>query len=202
MKNCSLLIRLVPLFILLVVYGCARDPLVKHKQLTNFFDGVPDLPPLDRLCEDNMEDLFNSYYENRLAEASAGSIEEQRVVTDEGSSHPPYAQKRCQGCHDFQNKNLLIAPEDELCEKCHTNFVASKGKNIHGPVAVRDCLACHLPHSSGNKALLQESLSAICDKCHHEERLAVRMHEQVMAHDMDCVNCHDAHGGDARYFLK
>ena len=169
--------------------------------LTNVFDGVPDLPPLDQLCRDNMDDLFNEYYLERLVEASAGSIEEEKIVKA-GSSHRPYAIKDCQGCHDFKKKNLLLAPENELCEMCHVAFVQPKWQFVHGPVAVRDCLACHLPHSSKHKSLLQESVSDICSKCHHEERLASEMHKLVMKNNMECVNCHDAHGGDTPYFLK
>ena len=187
--------------LIVLVSGCADDPLTEHKIRTNFLDGVRDLPPLDQLCEDNMAILFNSYYQKRLIEAASGSLEVQKIVFA-GSSHPPYDDKNCQGCHDFKNKNLLIAPPDELCELCHTDFVAGKGDHIHGPVAVRDCLACHLPHSSPNKALLKESLSGICGTCHQEERLAVNMHNTVMEHKMECVNCHDAHGGDVTYFLK
>lgn len=184
-----------------LVVGCADDPLTEHKIRTDLFDGVPPLPPLDQLCKDNMGDLFNVYYEERLSEAEAGDLEQEKIVTA-GSSHPPYAEKNCQGCHDFKNKNLLLAPADELCEMCHVDFVDNKGKNIHGPVAVRDCLACHLPHSSLNKSLLKESLSGICGTCHQEKRLAVNMHNAVMEHKMECVNCHDAHGGDVTFFLK
>jgi predicted CXXCH cytochrome family protein len=169
--------------------------------MTNVFDGVPELPPLDQLCEDNMADLFNVYYEQRLAEAAGGSLEEAQVI-NQGSSHPPYAEKNCQGCHNFKQKNLLIAPPTELCEKCHIDFVKSKGSHIHGPVSVRDCLACHVPHSSGYKSLLQESVSDICSKCHHEKRLAEQMHKLVIKNKMECVNCHDAHGGNKQYFLK
>ena len=75
----------------LVGAGCSKDPLERHKTLTDFFDGVPDLPPLDQLCEDNMADIFNTYYEERLSEAAAGDIEEEKIITA-GSSHRPYAE--------------------------------------------------------------------------------------------------------------
>ena len=184
---------------MVIAAGCSKDPLTRHKTLTNVFDGVPDLPPLEQLCEDNMADIFNDYYEKKLSEAAFGSIEEEKVITA-GSSHRPYAEKNCQGCHDFKKKNLLLAPSDQLCEMCHVGFV--RGKYVHGPVSVRDCLACHLPHSSEHESLLQESVSDICAKCHHEERLASEMHKLVMKNNMECVNCHDAHGGDTPYFLK
>ncbi len=194
---CSLIISIGLLFFA----GCNEDPLLKHKVLTDFFDGVPDLPPLEQLCEDNMDDLFNVYYENVLAEALAGDIETKKVVVA-GSGHPPYVEKDCEGCHNFKNKNLLLAENDKLCEICHVDFVINKGVNTHGPVAVRDCLACHVPHTSAHPSLLQEGVSDICDKCHHEARLAVEMHILVMEHGMECVSCHDAHGGDSHYFLK
>jgi len=198
MKRLSLFICITCVLSLLV-FGCS-DPLVRHKVLTDFFDGVPDLPPLEQLCEDNLGDMFNKYYEERLAEAATGSIEEERIVTASGSSHPPYAEKNCQGCHNFKNKNLLIVPVEQLCETCHVGFV--KGKYIHGPVSVRACLACHVPHSSKHKSLLQESVSDICAKCHREERLASQMHKLVIKNNMECVDCHDAHGGSTPYFLK
>lgn len=195
--------KLIALFILALLLfqaaGCSDDPLVRHKQQTAFFDGVPDLPPLAQLCTDNMEDIFNVFYQERLAEAMAASIEEDKVI-DTGSSHRPFTEKNCEGCHDFQKANMLLVPDDELCESCHVGFV--KGDFVHGPVAIRDCMACHLPHSSKHRSLLQENVSAICEKCHQEERLAAQMHDAVMEHNMDCVDCHDAHYGSREYFLK
>ena len=73
------ILSLILLLCLIVFSGCSDDPLVRHKLKTDFFDGVPELPPLAQLCEDNMDDIFNTYYQNRLAEASAGSIEEKRL---------------------------------------------------------------------------------------------------------------------------
>ena len=185
--------------VLFQVAGCSDDPLSTHKLKTDFFDGVPDLPSLETLCEDNLDELFNNYYHERLSEELSGSIEEERRIV-RGSIHPPYEEKNCKGCHDFEAKNMLIAPNEQLCEICHVDFV--KGNYVHGPVAVRDCVACHLPHNSENKSLLKESLSGICNKCHHEERLAAQMHDAVIQSNMDCVDCHDAHGGDKLYFLK
>jgi len=196
----KVLIRLIFFtLLLLLTFACSNDPLSRHKLTTNFFDGVPDLPPLNQLCEDNLEDLFNTFYQAQLAEATSGTIEE-KINIVKGSSHPPYAEKNCKGCHNFKAENMLIAPDEQLCEICHVDFV--QGNFIHGPVAVRDCVACHQPHSSTHKSLLKESLSGICAKCHQEERLASEMHDAVMEHNMDCVDCHDAHGGNKVYFLK
>jgi len=200
MKPANLLIFCATL-LLVITAGCCDDILVRHKLKTDFFDGVPDLPPLEQLCQDNMDDIFDIYYKNRMEEASASVIEDKKVVAA-GSSHPPFADKNCRGCHNFKKINLLIVPADQLCEKCHIDFVQGKGDYIHGPVAVLDCLACHLPHESKYKSLLRKSLRDICGKCHQEERLAVNMHNAVMDHNMKCVDCHDAHGGERHYFLQ
>lgn len=189
----SLLLLLVVGLLLLPV-GC--DSVSRHKVLTTVFDGVPELPQPDKLCDE--------YYEQRKAYEAQGKTlnvagEE---VSEERSSHKPYAEKACNDCHSG-NKNVndgLIAPKRELCGVCHTDFVT--GLNVHGPVAVGDCLACHLPHSSNHKALLKEDPDKICATCHQESRLAAAMHDRFVAKNISCGECHDPHSGDAHYFLK
>lgn len=181
-----------------LIAGCT-DPLARQNVLTTVFDGVPDLPPVEVLCEEHMGEKYKEFYD-ALAEAQQrkeGQSEEKPGIL---SSHMPYAEKNCQGCHDFKAANLLIAPANELCFVCHKNFI--QGPNVHGPVAVGDCLACHVPHDSKYTSLLQQERSTICTKCHIEKRLAENMHIQVISHNMDCVDCHDPHSGVAHYFLK
>lgn len=186
----------------LVLTGCLRmDPLAKQKFLTSLFDGVPDLPPVEELCKDNIEDLFNKYYEQRITAAGTGDLS---GVDDNkpqaGSKHRPWAEKNCLSCHNFQADNKLKLPTNEICYLCHKNLI--QGKNVHGPVAVGACLACHDPHSTANPSLLKKSLSTICFKCHKEKRLASAMHDKVVNRGMLCVDCHDPHSGNLHYFLK
>ncbi len=182
--------------------GCLHiDPLKKHKILSTIFDGVPDLPSINELCEDNLDDLFNKYYEKKIAEAASGNWEENKGKKRETrSAHRPWKEKNCLSCHDFQADNKLKLPKDKICYLCHKNFI--QGKNVHGPVAVGACLACHDPHSSANPSLLRASLKDICFKCHLEKRQAQRMHEKVINQGMYCVDCHDPHSGNLHYFLK
>ncbi len=119
---------------------------------------------------------------------------------DEGSRHRPWAEKNCQGCHDFKAKNKLLLPLNEICSLCHKNFI--QGHFVHGPVAVGACTACHDPHSSTNPSLLRKSLKEICFMCHLEKRLASQMHDKINASGMVCVDCHDPHSRNMRYFLK
>jgi predicted CXXCH cytochrome family protein len=116
------------------------------------------------------------------------------------SIHKPYGEKRCNDCHDFSSKVGLIRPKEQLCIGCHRDFI--KGKYVHGPIATGTCSACHLPHMSEFPSLLELPKSEICAKCHKEKRLAETMHNKVMERGMECVDCHDTHYGDARYFLR
>lgn len=181
--------------------GCLRiDPLAKHKVFTSLFDGVPDLPPIEELCKDNIEDLFNKYYEQRITAAETGDLSGLSNKTQTGSKHRPWAEKNCLGCHNFQADNKLKLPTNEICYLCHKNLI--QGKNVHGPVAVGACLACHDPHTTANPSLLRKSLATICFKCHKEKRLAAAMHDKIVSHGMLCVDCHDPHSGNLHYFLK
>ncbi len=202
----NLILRFLLILVLLItaitLSGCFHiDPLEKHKILSTIFDGVPDLPSLNELCEDNLETMFNKYYEAKILEASQNEDEDVGISAEKkGSKHRPWKEKNCTACHNFQAKNKLKLPKNKICYLCHKNFI--QGKNVHGPVAVGACLACHDPHSTNNPFLLRRSLKEICFKCHVEKRLAAKMHERVISRGMLCVNCHDPHSSNLHYFLK
>lgn len=184
-------------FLSCLLLASCTDPVTRHKVLSTIFDGVPSLPPAGEMC--------NKYYQERVAAEAAG-IEmidtAGDVLENRGSSHKPYAEKKCRDCHS-NDKNInagLIAPKRELCGVCHTDFI--KGHNVHGPVAVGDCLACHLPHNSQYPSLLKEDPDKICATCHQESRLAAAMHDRFLVKTISCGECHDPHAGNARYFLK
>ncbi|PLX98849.1 MAG: cytochrome C [Desulfuromonas sp.] len=182
--------------LLLSLVSCG-DPVTNHKILSTLFDGVPSLPPPGQICED--------YYEARraaeLGEVSAVELADAQAGKGKKSQHRPYVEKKCNDCHDINNKATqgFIVPKQELCGVCHEDFA---GQHVHGPVAVGDCLACHLPHSSTHTSLLIESPGDICQTCHAERRLAANMHERFVVSAITCNQCHDPHAGDARYFLK
>ncbi|MDA3902313.1 MAG: cytochrome c3 family protein [Desulfuromusa sp.] len=184
-------------FLLCFSLASCGDPVTNHKILSTIFDGVPSLPPAGEMC--------NEYYQERVAAEVAGqdmTAGEAASLKNKGSSHKPYAEKKCRDCHS-NDKNVnagLISPKRELCVVCHIDFI--KGSNVHGPVAVGDCLACHLPHSSQYPSLLKEDPDSVCAICHQESRLAAAMHDRFVVKTISCGECHDPHAGDARYFLK
>ena len=172
---------------LALLVGC--DQVARHKVLSTVFDGVPQLPPAEALCEDYLAEMT-------VSSANEGDGE----VRSSGSSHRPYAEKECRSCHESAKNNALITTPDKLCFICHVDFV--QGSNVHGPVSVGDCLACHLPHTSKHASLLQKNADDICAKCHVEERLAAAMHKSLKERGMACVDCHDAHAANGHYFLN
>lgn len=178
-----------------IVLISACDQASRHKMLTTVFDGVPELPPVDDLCQDYVDNisLDEAYLSSAEDAASEASMES-------GSSHPPYEEKDCGGCHQQGAGNALIAPPRELCFICHVDFI--EDSFVHGPVAVADCLACHLPHSSSHESLLVKGKSEICSSCHKEERLAAGLHDSVENRGIPCVECHGAHFGKNQFFLK
>ncbi|PKN12845.1 MAG: cytochrome C [Deltaproteobacteria bacterium HGW-Deltaproteobacteria-4] len=173
--------------------GC--DSVNRHKVLTTIFDGVPAPPPPGQVCEE--------YAQQRLAAALAGGDGEtvNPATLQAGSEHPPYRDKHCDDCHArTQSSGFVTAQVEDLCFVCHKDFI--KGKYVHGPVSASACLFCHDPHSSRNPALLKAEKSAICQECHNEARVAAGMHNMVSSRNIECVNCHNPHYGNAPNFLK
>src|SRR5208337_4114367 len=83
----------------------------------------------------------------------------------------------CLSCHEIRvNKDvtrvkLITATPHGLCLSCHADKKAADIKGTVHPPAVRDCLACHSPHSSDNKNQLLKPLSGdakenLCLGCH------------------------------------
>ncbi|NTV50416.1 MAG: cytochrome C [Geobacteraceae bacterium] len=184
--------------LLLTASGC--DPVTRHKVVTSVLDGYPALPPVEELCREH-EERAKIACLNKTAPDS--SLSEQA----KGSVHVPYEEKRCNDCHNEskgadggQKDALLIKPKEELCFVCHKDILDKPFQ--HGPAAVGDCVACHLPHDSIYPALLNVSKESLCTKCHVERRKAARMHDQFVEKGLTCESCHDPHAGNTYFFLK
>jgi predicted CXXCH cytochrome family protein len=181
----------ITVFIFLSMLLVACDPIARHKVLTTVFDGVPSLPPAEQFCDE--------YAEKKIAALNSpqvvAKVEEKKMV-----QHQPYADKNCDSCHDKNSASGLIAERAKLCFVCHTDFI--KGSQVHGPVAVGECLACHVPHDGPYQSLLKVSAETLCVTCHKEDRLTAGMHKNAGDHTMRCIDCHNPHFGNQRYFLK
>lgn len=179
---------------LMLVCGCSQVD--RHKVLTTIFEGVPSLPPPEQLCKEYAEKRLVAF-QDELAGKKDGAAD---AASKLGSVHRPYDEKRCDDCHDKSKEGGTVLPKNELCGMCHTGFL--KGMYAHGPAAVGDCLACHVPHTSNFPKLLKVDKAHVCSTCHKEQRLAQEMHDKIAARKMVCTDCHDPHSGNSSYFLK
>jgi len=181
-------------FFLSCMSGC--DPVARHKVISTIFDGVPSPPPPEQVCTE--------FAEKRVAELrdelSGKKTAELAKKTGTGSEHPPYAEKKCDNCHNKTTESGFVTAKEDLCEVCHTGFI--KGPYAHGPVASKACLFCHEPHNSSFPSLLKKEPATLCASCHLEKRAAAGMHDKVTLKNLGCIDCHDPHYGKVPYFLK
>jgi len=160
--------------------GCSATS--RHKALTLFFDGVP---PLGK----------DEASQQQLTTATTIGTPSRPVP---GSEHGPYAARLCNACHEGGATNALLAPNDELCFRCHA--ITLDKTFIHGPLASGGCLVCHDPHNSRYPHLLVSDSGSFCLGCHDRETVAnIEGHGDT---NQNCTTCHDAHGSDTKYLLK
>ncbi len=178
---------------LALLSGC--EPAATHRFLVTFFDEVPSFPPQEQYCAE-----LDEQGRKKAAEPPQKSAAVEQKV--EGSSHPPYAEKRCNGCHQSDKTSVsgLLKPPNELCFMCHPKIL--KHRFAHGPAAEGECLGCHLPHEASYPSLLARPPASLCDRCHSEGRAAAGMHDRITKSGVVCIDCHDPHSGTSKYFLK
>jgi predicted CXXCH cytochrome family protein len=174
---------------LLLCPGCSTP--VSRDIASLLFDGVPALPVPEKFCASWMAE---KEAEEKLAR------QKEKGPAPSGSSHPPYAEKKCNSCHDTSKEGGLAAPMEKLCFLCHKDII--KGAEVHAPAVAGNCLACHQPHDSVFPSLLKTEKAKLCDSCHMEKRLTTGLHASVSKAGLVCTDCHDPHAGNAKYFLK
>ena len=128
------------------------------------------------------------------------------------SVHKPYADVQCTACHtitvtggalqrgeDFVSRR----PEEGLCAQCHKR-VPGDPRFAHAPVLHQACLWCHQAHESPYPHLLRAAPAEICFRCHADEELSSGEHHPrpLTGSARSCIDCHTAHGGTRRFFLK
>ena len=108
----------------------------------------------------------------------------------------------CSLCHG--DTKALVIPGKDMCVKCHSH-VKEKRSFIHGP-AVLDCIVCHDPHESKARSLLKVTGNELCFACHYrhdrEDAYKADAHKEVEGKEFLCLDCHDPHGGNDRFFVK
>jgi predicted CXXCH cytochrome family protein len=115
----------------------------------------------------------------------------------------------CTSCHEVRvNKDvtrikLTATSSTSLCLTCHNDKNAAELKGqVHKP-AVRDCVACHDPHTSDNKYQLLKATSGdakenLCLSCHTTGLSVSDKGSRHAALDMGCDTCHVTHKNGER----
>jgi predicted CXXCH cytochrome family protein len=166
------------------------DEAKHYETMRFFFDGV-ELPESQRLA-----DRFVDFNSPALTQEPAGPI---------WHVHEPT--KACTNCHDtkrqsrFAGRAYLIAPVPKLCHDCHDDATIS-APNVHGPVAVGQCLQCHNPHKTQVRYLLEKGgVPELCYSCHDMDSiLSIPAH--FVSEPSACIDCHDPHASLERPLLK
>lgn len=176
--------KFVIVILLFFMVSCAAEK--RYNVLRVFFDGVPK--PGDKKQETTGSGI----------QAQQQKKQERVSVVRIKSSHPDYNTRGCDNCHDRSATNFLRTKKKDLCFKCHKeeNF---NGKYVHGPVAVKACLTCHLPHESVNKKLLRAPDMKLCLQCHQTQQMSAPL--PCKQNDI-CSKCHLPHRSTDKFFLK
>ena len=185
---CKLFVLVV---FLLVIMGCNRH--ARYQVLNTFFDGVPH-PDDVSVAEEVAAFEMSEEEQIRLGRMRPIKIRYR---------HPSAgAEGECALCHG--DTKALVIPGKDMCVKCHTQ-VKEKKSFIHGP-AVLDCIVCHDPHESKVKALLKVLGNELCFACHYrynrEDAYKAEAHQKVEGEEFLCLDCHDPHGGNDKFFVK
>lgn len=183
------ILTMTALVAVIVAATCSRE--TTHQVLVFFYDGVP---PLDGRLADRRLALPEGPLELATAETPQPAKVKPRFYT-----HPLYWQNRCGSCHGA-NGRLLRTVRQGLCQSCHFEKPEDKKKRVHGPVAVNGCLACHRYHKSEHPKLLVTDAQTLCFHCHEMGELTTDKHHATIE-TRRCIECHDPHGGDDRFYL-
>ncbi len=229
-------------------YGCHEDIQVMMNEWETLHFVAEDS------CS-NCHNPHNAGYRNLLIEEATslcvschddiGSLATESEVTHDAVTDG----SACMGCHNphasHVEKLLLQLPFD-LCDSCHntddllddrgrplTNIskLISENPELHGPVAAKDCSACHLPHGGDNFRLLVNEYPekfyapydpenyALCFSCHDSQMAADPMsttltefrdgdrnlhylHVNKTPSGRTCRACHEVHAAEQAHIIR
>ena len=194
MRSVHLISKCLLVFLLLTAVNCSVTQ-KRYKVLRIFFDGVPDPAARESVEQKSGEEPGKETVTPRR------KVRPQRVIK---SSHPDFAGRTCDKCHNKSASNFLKAGKDKICFTCH-DAGEFEGKYAHGPVAVKACGTCHLPHESEYENLLKQKDARLCLECHLGTDIAGNPRHQFNGagpEEQVCTRCHLPHVSTSRFFLK
>ncbi len=183
-----LVIVIVSAVVLVVTSACSHRP-TRYRVMRFFLDGVP---------EPGVEPKIGYAPSSEAARFEVERQRQQPVVLT--FAHTPFRENRCGACHNVETGVLVRSLESGLCLNCHASLI-TEVKYAHGPAAVHACTFCHHHHSARFEFNLLRAPNDTCFRCHSMDDLTTGPHHEGIE-TQTCVNCHNPHGGDDRFFLK
>ena len=138
------------------------------------------------------------------------------LMTTSATQHDAVStEEACRNCHTPHGSDfsaLLINDMVDTCLSCHDKeikvegeatlmnmkTVLASGKSLHGPIAERNCVACHQIHGGANFRLLFKAYPPEFYAPFQEERYALcfACHERQLVHDEKTTSLTDFRNGD------
>lgn len=181
-----------------LVASCS--PATKDR-LMHFFFEIPDEAGNETNQSQTTNDSNNHSATDRTAASTESgeysAIEQAPEFASNGgpvirSIHPPVAQRKCQACHNPDQRMRVRDTMIDDCRDCHQRYFSDEVG--HPPVEREECLKCHDPHQTRHVALLKKETFNVCMTCHKKpERLSEEMHSRPDV--QNCTACHDPHFG-------
>ncbi|HWR57276.1 MAG TPA: cytochrome c3 family protein [Thermodesulfovibrionales bacterium] len=82
--------------------------------------------------------------------------------------------------------------------KCHSTM--GKDRYVHGPIAVGECMMCHVTTDYWHTFTRLENISSACYKCHDKVDTTSGVHKS--AKEGNCMKCHNAHQSAHKFLLR
>ncbi|GFE59873.1 cytochrome c3 family protein [Geobacter sp. AOG2] len=88
-------------------------------------------------------------------------------------------------------------PARESCVTASCHAAIGTLKFVHGPVAVGDCLTCHVKKGKHSFQPIND-VTKLCISCHDLSNGATHLHDMRTL----CTKCHDPHQSDRNFQLR
>jgi predicted CXXCH cytochrome family protein len=170
----------------LILLACS--PQSRHRVLSFIFDGVPP-PGSVEAREPSVAEL--------MVQGQPGVSGPVDPQIQWASVHAPYAEERCDACHEGLLTDVIAATDQSRCLGCHGETALTERWD-HGPVAAGQCRICHEAHVSIHPNLQSQAQPALCVMCHDAPDLMTAIPAHLGQADLSCTACHDPHRSTAR----
>ncbi len=208
---------MIIILVSIILASCSTT--TRHKVLTFFFTGVPELGEV--ITNTDGTTIKRVKHSKKRRSIMAYNLPKFFV-------HGPFGARQCQLCHssaksgNFGNlaakgktkrkskrrhvSRRLRLPVEKICLSCHDNLSQSAintlGLETHQPVAKGYCIKCHDQHKAKRQFMLHRKDNVtLCGSCHPTKKLLkTKIHRDNPK--LDCIKCHNPHMGKTALLLK